>query len=59
MVGFPGETEADFKELLTFIKAVKFDNMGGIYLFSTRWDTSSPYGRSGYRRNKKKIDITS
>ena len=28
MVGFPGETEADFKELLTFIKAVKFDNMG-------------------------------
>lgn len=28
MVGFPGETEADFKELLTFIKTVKFDNMG-------------------------------
>ena len=28
MVGFPGETEKDFKELCDFIKEVRFDDMG-------------------------------
>ena len=28
MVGFPGETEKDFKELLNFIKEVEFNNLG-------------------------------
>lgn len=28
MVGFPGETEADFEELKSFIKEVKFDHLG-------------------------------
>lgn len=28
MVGFPGETEADFKELVDFVKWAKFDRMG-------------------------------
>ena len=28
MVGFPGETEADFQELCDFIREVKFDDMG-------------------------------
>lgn len=28
IVGFPGETEADFKELLQFINEYEFDNMG-------------------------------
>lgn len=28
IVGFPGETEADFKELLAFVDEYEFDNMG-------------------------------
>lgn len=28
MVGFPGETEADFEELYEFVKKTKFDNLG-------------------------------
>ena len=28
MVGFPGETEKDFEELMDFVRQVKFDRMG-------------------------------
>ena len=28
MVGFPGETESDFKELMRFIEEIKFDHLG-------------------------------
>ena len=28
MVGFPGETEEDFDELMDFVKEIKFDRMG-------------------------------
>ena len=28
MVGFPGETQADFEELYEFVKKTKFDNLG-------------------------------
>lgn len=28
MVGFPGETDADFEELLAFVREVRFDRMG-------------------------------
>lgn len=33
MVGFPGETEQDFEELLQFVQEVKFDDMGA-FMFS-------------------------
>lgn len=33
MVGFPGETEADFKALLDFIREVEFDHLG-VFAFS-------------------------
>ena len=28
MVGFPGETEADFEEVLDFVRAMRFERMG-------------------------------
>ena len=28
LVGFPGETEEDFKELLDFVKEIRFDRLG-------------------------------
>ncbi|MDD2389814.1 MAG: 30S ribosomal protein S12 methylthiotransferase RimO [Desulfobacterales bacterium] len=40
MVGFPGETDADFKELLRFIETVRFDQLGG-FIYSDFDDLSS------------------
>src|SRR5262250_1293407 len=33
IVGFPGETEGDFNELMSFVKNVQFDNVG-VFLYS-------------------------
>jgi ribosomal protein S12 methylthiotransferase len=38
MVGFPGETEEDFQELLEFIKEMKFDRLG-VFPYSHEDDT--------------------
>lgn len=40
MVGFPGETERDFQELLDFIADVQFDHLG-IFQFSREENTAS------------------
>ena len=32
IVGFPGETDADFEELSAFVKAARFDRLGRILL---------------------------
>jgi len=40
IVGFPGETEADFAELLAFVEAGRFDNVG-VFTFSDEEGTSS------------------
>ena len=40
IVGFPGETEADFEELLGFVKAGRFDNVG-VFTFSDEEGTTS------------------
>jgi ribosomal protein S12 methylthiotransferase len=40
IVGFPGETEADFQELLAFVKAAEFDNVG-VFTFSDEEGTTS------------------
>lgn len=38
IVGFPGETEEDFKELRNFISSTKFDNLG-VFKYSREEDT--------------------
>lgn len=40
MVGFPGETEAEFKELLDFVKAQRFERLGA-FAFSAEEGTAA------------------
>ncbi len=44
MVGFPGETEEDFNELVEFVKEIKFDRMGA-FAYSEEEGT---FGASNY-----------
>jgi ribosomal protein S12 methylthiotransferase len=45
IVGFPGETEEDFKVLLSFVEAAQFDHLG-VFLYSNE-ETSSSYALPG------------
>ena len=45
IVGFPGETQADFGELCEFVKAAQFDRMG-VFSYSDE-DTSQSFGLDG------------
>jgi ribosomal protein S12 methylthiotransferase len=40
IVGFPGETDSDFDELVSFVKAAEFDNVG-VFTFSDEEGTAS------------------
>ena len=40
IVGFPGETEEDFSQLLDFVKAARFDNVG-VFTYSDEEGTTS------------------
>jgi ribosomal protein S12 methylthiotransferase len=40
IVGFPGEDDADFKEVLTFVRNVEFDNVG-VFLYSDEEGTGA------------------
>ncbi len=42
MVGFPGETEADFNQLIRFVEDIKFDHLG-VFMYSDETDVAS-YG---------------
>lgn len=42
MVGFPGETEAEFEELLDFVSAVRFERLG---VFAYRQEPGTPSAR--------------
>lgn len=45
IAGFPGETEADFEELLQFVQAAQFDRLG-VFSFSDE-DTAASYKLDG------------
>jgi ribosomal protein S12 methylthiotransferase len=45
IVGFPGETEDDFNELLSFVRNVQFDN-AGVFLYSDEEGTAA-FGLDG------------
>jgi ribosomal protein S12 methylthiotransferase len=45
IVGFPGETAADFEELCGFLQAARFDNLG-VFAYSDE-DTSASYALDG------------
>jgi ribosomal protein S12 methylthiotransferase len=45
IVGFPGETQADFDELMQFVQAAKFDNLG-VFTYSDE-DTSASFHLDG------------
>ncbi len=40
IVGFPGETDAEFEELLAFVQAARFDNVG-VFTYSDEEDTAA------------------
>ena len=40
IVGFPGETDDDFREILTFMRNVEFDNVG-VFLYSDEEGTGA------------------
>ena len=40
IVGFPGETQEDYEDLVSFVKEVKFDHLG-VFAFSDEEDTLS------------------
>src|SRR2546422_6000961 len=43
LVGFPGETEHDFRELIAFLEEAQFDRLGGLDRKSTRLNSSHGY----------------
>ncbi|HSM23929.1 MAG TPA: radical SAM protein, partial [Anaerolineaceae bacterium] len=44
IVGFPGETEVEFKELLNFVEEVEFDHLGAFTYFQEKGTTAERLG---------------
>jgi ribosomal protein S12 methylthiotransferase len=62
IVGFPGETDADFQELCQFVEAAQFDRLG-VFSYSDE-ETSASYhldakvdGRTTYNRKRRLMAI--
>lgn len=56
MVGFPGETQADFEELYEFVKKTKFDNLGA-FTYSKEDGTPAARLKDQVHPMTKKLDI--
>ena len=59
IVGFPGESEGDFTDLLSFVKNVQFDNVG-VFLYSNEegtpaFDLDGKVARSTATRRRNKL----
>ncbi len=54
MVGFPGETEADFAELVEFIEEIKFDKLG---VFTYSRETGTPAAKMENQVSEKLKNI--
>src|SRR5215813_12369020 len=59
IVGFPGESEGDFTDLLSFVKYVQFDNVG-VFLYSDEegtpaFDLDGKVARSTAKRRRNKL----
>ena len=53
IVGFPGETDADFAELLDFVEAAKFDRLG-VFKYSEEEGTAPPSSTARSAKRKRK-----
>ena len=49
IVGFPGETDDDFRDMLDLLEEVRFDQCGGVHVFRRGWHTRRRHARSGTR----------
>ncbi len=57
IVGFPGETQAEFKEMLDFITSIEFDKLGGfIYSDEESAPSHTLPGKVSQRIAKKRLD---
>jgi len=59
IVGFPGETDSDFNDLLSFVKNVQFDNVG-VFLYSDEegtgaFDLDGKVARSTATRRRNRL----
>ena len=57
MVGFPGEEEGDFQELLNFIEEIAFDHLG-VFRYSPEEGTRRPFCRERSPKKQLKKDTT-
>jgi tRNA A37 methylthiotransferase MiaB len=53
IVGFPGETETDFRELYEFVKAAEFDRLG-VFAYSDEEQTVRSSGKVTGQSTRRK-----
>ena len=54
IVGFPGESEKDFDQLLDFVEETEFERLGVFKYSEEEGTAAAAYGRQGFRRGERK-----